>query len=138
MDKILLNGEWQLCLLPNAEVNEEKVSSSQLLGTDVIPASVPGNFELDLFKAGKIEDPYFGANLWDLYKYENYHLFYFRKFNATLNKRYELCFEGVDTFADIYVNGIKVLHTDNMLIGYSVEISNLLEDNEIGSRDTGC
>ena len=94
MDKILLNGEWQLFMLPNTEVSEEKMSGSQFDGAEAILASVPGKFELDLFNAGKIQDPYFGTNLWDLYKYENYHLFYTRKFNANPNKGYELCFEG--------------------------------------------
>ncbi len=131
MDKILLNGEWQLCLLPNAEVQAEIVSASQLTGMEVIKASVPGNFELDLFRAGKINDPYFGTNLWDLYKYESYHLFYSRKFTAQPDKKYELCFEGIDTFADIYINGKKVLHSDNMMLEHTAVVSNLLEENEI-------
>ena len=131
MNKILLNGAWELVLLPNAEVKAEIVSASQFDGIEVIKASVPGNFELDLFRAGKIEDPYFGVNLWDLYQYENYHLFYFRKFKADPTKRYELCFDGIDTFADIYINGKIVLHANNMLIGHSTSIEGLQEENEI-------
>jgi beta-mannosidase len=130
MKKILLDGAWQLKMLPNAQVKEEIFTFSQIDGAEAIPASVPGNFELDLFNAGKVKDPYFGKNLWDLYKYENYHLFYSRTFQAENGKNYELCFEGIDTFSDVYVNGKKVLHTDNMLIGHTVEV-NLQAENEI-------
>lgn len=131
MNKILLDGEWQLLLIPNGELDTEPISFSQIGGRETIAASVPGNFELDLFRAGKIKDPYFGANLWELYRYENYHLFYARKFNAAPDKHYELCFDGIDTFADVYVNGTKVLHTDNMLIGYTVTLPEVRKENEI-------
>lgn len=131
MEKIMLDGVWQLKMLPNAMVKEEVNMFSQLKGTEAIQASVPGNFELDLLNAGKIEDPYFGTNLWDLYEYEQYHLFYARTFSVDKGKKYELCFDGIDTVADVYVNGKKVLHTDNMMIGYAVELSNLQEENEL-------
>ena len=132
MEQIKLDGLWQLIMLPNSDINCEILSSSQLVGKEVLQATVPGNFELDLLAAGKIKDPYIGANIWDLYRYENYHLFYYRKFSVnTENIQYELCMDGIDTFADVYVNGVKILHADNMFIGYSAPLDNLRKDNEI-------
>ena len=39
-------------------------------GFESVTAQVPGNFELDLHRAGIIPDPYFSTNIWDTEKYE--------------------------------------------------------------------
>lgn len=38
-------------------------------------------------------------------------------------RKHQLVFEGLDTFADIYLNDIKILSTDNMFIEYKVQIN---------------
>ena len=40
------------------------------------PAQVPGNYELDMQKAGLIKDPFYGENTFDIQKLENRHLWY--------------------------------------------------------------
>lgn len=133
-NRITLDGQWKLCLIENNKLKENITTVADLEKADGIriDAHVPGNFELDLFSAGIEKDPYVGSNLWDYYKYENRHLFYYRNFKAKNNREYELCFDGIDTIADVYVNGKKVLSCDNMMIEYKTNVESVLEDdNEI-------
>ncbi len=47
-----------------------------------IEAVVPGNFELDLQRAGIIEDMFLGINSYKYRWVEKCHLWYFREFNV--------------------------------------------------------
>lgn len=99
-------------------------------GFDVIPASVPGNLELDLMKNGRIEDLYFSTNTLEAQKLEDVHVWYYTVLNITKPNQY-LRFEGIDTFADIYVNGRLAKSTDNMYLAYDVEADWLEGENEV-------
>jgi beta-mannosidase len=106
---------------------------------DSVPASVPGNFELDLQAAGRIPEPFFGTNIADLRRFERHHLFYARRFLAAPappGKEALLVLEGVDCFADVYVNGKMVGACGNMLVPHEFRVDGLLrsdagETNEI-------
>lgn len=83
-----LDGEWKLYLAENKNcvdfangISTEKELISY--GFEKIPAVVPGNFELDLLRAGKIEDPFFGINPILLQGLENRHLWYVLSFPLT-------------------------------------------------------
>ena len=76
-----LDGAWSLTLIPNEDVVKKRIevcTKAQLdkYGYGEIGAQVPGNFELDLVRAGIEPDPYFSQNAWDFQKYENRHLYY--------------------------------------------------------------
>lgn len=121
-----LNGEWRLYIEENrfcrsyadSVVNESGLKER---GLTAIVGTVPGNFELDMQAAGLITDVFFGTEVFKLQQLENRHLWYCREFeydcddtdNVILN------FEGIDTFADIYLNGEKIGSSDNMLIACS-------------------
>ncbi|MBR5124203.1 MAG: hypothetical protein IKU90_03650, partial [Clostridia bacterium] len=73
-----------------------------------IPAVVPGNFELDMVRAGLLEDPYWGTNITKLRELEDRHLIYKTTFNKPAladNELFVIRFEGIDTYADIFING---------------------------------
>ncbi len=94
-------------------------------GFDIIKAKVPGNTELDMMAAGLIDfDPYFGTNIFKMQDYENFHTIYFTEFDAP-EAEAKLCFDGIDTIADIYINGKLVKSTDNMYIGYEIPLDEL-------------
>lgn len=70
---------WKLTVAPNREVKAAgfgpmTVSALESCGYPTVPASVPGNFELDLHKAGLIPDPYSGTDTLEMQKLENRHL----------------------------------------------------------------
>ena len=127
MNKILfsLDGTWSLCLIPNEDVTKNQLdirTREQLdgCGYESISADVPGNFELDLVRAGLAPDPYYSQNAWDFQQYENRHLYYSVDFNCDVDadKNTFILFEGIDTVCDIYINGKFLGRTENMLISH--------------------
>ena len=96
-----------------------------------IKATVPGNVELDLMAEGLIKDPLVGNNVNDLRKYETYQWWYHRTFikpGVPEGSRVELCFDGIDTIADIWLNNRKIGHVENMLVEHHFDITDYLED----------
>ena len=83
-----------------------------------LPATVPGCVHTDLLAAGKIGDPFFRLNEKDQQWIENEAWEYRTTLPvdaATLaRERVELVFAGLDTFAEVFVNGAPVLTADNM------------------------
>ena len=107
--------------MPNAEVLEKGIclktpSDVQKGGYQTITASVPGNFELDFMREGLLEDVYVGANAIKAQQLENLHLYYFTEFVFEEREGFDslLSFEGIDTVAEIYVDGEKIAFVENM------------------------
>ena len=77
---------------------------------------------------GILEDPYFSTNVWDYQKFENSHLIFVKHFTCEENLK-TLCFDGIDTLAEIYLNGKIIGKTENMFITYSFDISKIVNEN---------
>ena len=131
---VSLNGRWTLQFWPQPDT---PVTTPDALGgvassSKTIPATVPGNVELDLLAAGLIRDPMIGSNVWDMRPYEGYQWCYTRSFPTPEFQREQgqkvfLWFGGIDCLADIWLNGKKVAAVDNMLIEHSFDVTGLLE-----------
>ena len=118
----------ELLCRDNRAIGFEPTVQTQLVGRKYakVPAIVPGNLELDLFRAGKISDPFFGLNQWNR-DCEYLHMYYVTSFRYDGGyESPELLFEGIDTVADIYMNGQLIAQTDNMLISHTVPVGNAL------------
>ena len=74
--------DWRLAVLPHAKVRQgfDARTMADLRGVDLISATVPGNFELDLMREGRLEDPYYGDNVLALQALEDRHLWYVTAF----------------------------------------------------------
>jgi len=89
------------------------------------PATVPGVVQTDLRKNGVIPDPFFGDNekrlQWiGLTDWE--YIDDFEVSAATLRHAHiDLVFEGLDTFADVQLNGRPVLSADNQFRSWRVD-----------------
>jgi beta-mannosidase len=86
-------------------------------GTNKIPASVPGTVYSDLLRAGKMEDPYYRDNEDSARDLLDYEYIYSREFDVPeeyVSLNAILHCEGLDTLADIVINGIKVAFVNNM------------------------
>jgi beta-mannosidase len=96
------------------------------------PAVVPGVVQMDLQRAGLISDPFFADNERSLQWIGTTDWEYSDDFDvdaATLHGRHvELVFEGLDTFADVWLNGEKLLHADNMFRSWTVDVTGRLRD----------
>lgn len=134
-----LCGDWTLYYVENKRFNAEKIDVSTITavknsGWDSVPAVVPGNFERDFERAGLIGDTYFGTNALDNYRFEATHLIYYRNFifDGQPDENTVLRFDGIDTIADIYVNGKLIGQADNMLIPHEFTDANIRHgENEI-------
>ncbi len=51
-------------------------------GPTSLEAEVPGNVELDMQRAGRLEDPYGGSRIGELKKYELYEWWYEKEFET--------------------------------------------------------
>ena len=132
MDKrINLDGQWTLHYAKNEDL-PQGFSAQDALGLPCVPAEVPGNFELDLLRAGKIADPFYGSNVWQMQEWESVHLFYRRSFSYddVVADETLLCFDGIDTVADIYLNGQLLAQTDNMFLRHEFPAKALLKQGE--------
>ena len=134
-----LNGKWELYIAPHNQVkdivewdfmNPDCLCKDTEINVDFIKieAEVPGNFELDMQRAGLLPDLFLGTNTLLCQQYENRHLWYVKEF--TLDKLPEgdafLRFEGIDTFAEIYFNDEFVDYSDNMLIEHEYIVNDYL------------
>ena len=119
---------WRLAYGINSKVKDMELSTPDEIlasGLDIIDAVVPGNLELDLVRAGKFPaDFYVGANLLESQKLEAHHLWYFTEFETTDNDT-DILFEGIDTYAEIYIDGEYWGYSENMLIPYEYPIDEL-------------
>lgn len=122
---------WRLAVLPHARVRQgfDARTAADLQGVDLIPATVPGNFELDLCRAGLLDDPYYGDNVLALQKLEDRHLWYVTEFEIEKKEGFfpTLTFEGIDTVSEIYLDGALLGKTENMLIPHTFSPEGLTE-----------
>ncbi|MFW5820350.1 MAG: beta-mannosidase, partial [Bacteroidota bacterium] len=95
------------------------------------PASVPGCIHTDLYKNRLIPDPFFGLNAEDLQWIEKEDWEYRADFEINEDSHSclacELVFNGLDTYAQIRLNGVPILSTHNMHIPWNFEISDFLK-----------
>ncbi|MGK5678864.1 glycosyl hydrolase 2 galactose-binding domain-containing protein [Actinoplanes sp. URMC 104] len=99
-----------------------------------IPATVPGCVHTDLLRAGRIEDPYLDANETKLAWIGRTEWEYVSRFSFEPGSaRTDLVCAGLDTVAQIELNGSVVGETANMHRGYRFDVGALLRDgaNEI-------
>jgi len=94
-----------------------------------IPATVPGNVELDLQKAGLLGELTVGDNVYQVRQYEGYQWCYSRWFPTpahTKDQTLRLTFRGLDCLASVWLNGKLVGTADNMFIEHSFDITDLV------------
>lgn len=112
-----LNGTWQLRFKDPAK------------GETEISARVPGNVIGDLHRAGFIPDPYWGTNSSLTRPYEFIDWEYTTAFQTpeyAEDERVELCFDGVDTAFELYINGENAGSGCNMYIAHRFDITPFL------------
>ena len=85
-----------------------------------LPAEVPGDAITDLFRNGQIDNPFHGTNEESLQWVANQNWIYRCIFDLKSDRilshssELELVFEGIDTYAEIRLNGTLLDKTDNM------------------------
>ena len=99
-----------------------------------IKAEVPGDITVDLYNAGKIPNPYFGLNhkeiRWTTEENFTYQTIFTVGKEILEKEEVYLNFEGIDTYAEIYLNGMFLGKTDDMFLKYRFEVKKLLRMSE--------
>ncbi len=94
------------------------------------PAKVPGEVHTDLLANKMIPDPYYRDNETKLQWIEKENWEYKTSFSvptAIRNKKHvELVFDGLDTYADVYLNGRLLLNANNMFRQWKADVKNKL------------
>ncbi|HEY4355570.1 MAG TPA: glycoside hydrolase family 2 protein [Acidobacteriaceae bacterium] len=117
----LVNSGWQFRSL-NATAHPETANW--------MPATVPGVVPTDLLAAKLIPDPFYRDNELKLQWMGLTDWEYRTRLNLTpaqlAHRHLELVFDGLDTFADVYVNDHLMLQADNMFRTWHVEAKPML------------
>lgn len=127
--RIYLDGEWRLAYQPEGATAIAHPDQLDAAGMAAIVAHVPGNVELDLVRAGLLPEPFFANNIRQLRAYEFYEWWYSCDFAlpaTAAGRRWRLTFAGLDTIATIWLNGVEIGQTANMLIEHSFDVSECL------------
>lgn len=130
VNRMSLDGRWTLYYFRQ---NEQKIDGPEQLiasGVAAIDAQVPGNVELDLQRAGIIDDPFYANNIHGLRPYEFYEWWYEREFETPSvlpGQSVELLFHGVDCLATYWLNGECIGSSDNMFIEHRFDVSDKLK-----------
>ena len=127
MEKLLLNENWKL-----RDTSE----------TEWIPGTVPGSVYQDYLNAGKMEDPYWRANEEQALELMKRDFEYRTVFDVSgemlAHDEVILHFDGIDTVADVCLNGQTLGHVDNMHRTWEYQVKDLLKEkgNELSVRIT--
>ncbi|KAF9263450.1 glycoside hydrolase family 2 protein [Marasmius fiardii PR-910] len=93
---------------------------------DIPNDQFPTTVHVELLRLGKIPDPFLGLNEWDVqWIGESQWAFKtsFKLFDEELSAPHvDLVFEGLDTFAEVVLNGSPILKTENQFVEYRVDI----------------
>ena len=119
MKKIDVNNSWEM----------HRVGDD-----DWITATVPGSVYGDLLQAGKMEDPFWKDNEIEALKLMDYDYEYRTSFSCDDellgSDEVILRFEGLDTIADITLNGVKLGHANNMHRTWEYSVKEILKQSD--------
>lgn len=119
VDVISLNNHWEF-----AQV-----------GTEVWrQATVPGTVHQDLIRYGDLPNPFYGTHEDSIQWVEEEDWEYRTTFEVTPEQKNRdearLYLEGLDTYADVYLNGALVCRSENMFLGQAVSVKEMLRIGE--------
>ena len=96
-----------------------------------MPATIPGTVQTDLLNLKKIPQPFKANNEDSIQWISERNWFYKTHFlvaeDALLKSKHFLNFEGLDTYASIFLNDSLILNTSNAFRSWEIEVSDILQ-----------
>ncbi len=130
---VALRGPWSFRRVPGtgADANANALRA----GVDEwMPATVPGCVHLDLLEAEKIGDPFVGQSEADQQWIDKCGWEYRTSFEVGdadwPRQRLDLVWKGIDTYADVSLNGVPILAASNMFREWRVDARALVRKGE--------
>lgn len=128
--KMKLNGIWKMSRADGDMIGEKKF----------LDAAVPGSLYQTMLENGEMKDPFYGENELEVLKLSEEDFCFETVFRAGKELMQEekifLVLDGIDTLADVFVNGENVGHCDNMHRSWEFDVSSIIKDgkNELKIR----
>ncbi len=120
----LLDQGWHLKRRDTSKPLEQDFASA----LNWISTKVPSTVYQTLLETGVIPNPFYGTNELEVQWVGEADWLYKLEFNAeTTNHQRFLCFDGLDTFATVWLNGTPILKSDNMFVPHRLDITNLIQ-----------
>src|SRR5258708_3862577 len=127
MQQIDLNTGWQVKQRDSITPLPDDFRSAE----GWLPATVPGTVHQDLLQAGRIPDPFVGLNENAVQWVADCDWLYRCAFDVSpallQSDQVTLCLDGLDTFAEVWLNGQQILVSDNMFIPHRLAVKSLLK-----------
>lgn len=131
-----LCGAWSFAYSPVCPVPPPATAAAvRRAGLSLHPCLVPGALETDLEAIGELPELFHGLNILRAQDYERHHVWYARSFTLAeipAGTDPQLVLEGLDCFAEVYLNGIKIASLGNMLVAHEISATGLrVGENEL-------
>lgn len=129
---IELGGPWKIQHFEPGEKPALELAAPGLDDRYWLGADVPGDVHSALIRRGIIDSPYYGHNDAKCRWIERKEWWYRTTFtletrpDPATGERAELVFEGLDTFATVFVNGHEVGKTANMLMSHAFDVTRIV------------
>ncbi|MBS2210997.1 glycoside hydrolase family 2 protein [Carboxylicivirga mesophila] len=107
-------------------LNESNWVFAEKDSAQFLPAKVPGSVHMDLFDNGLIPEPYYRNDEKELQWIGERDWVYKTSFDVDKellnNQSVVLCFDGLDTHADVYLNGQPIIAANNYFRAWTADI----------------
>lgn len=126
MKTITLNGTCKLYPYP---LGTAPSHPSGIAGEGLV-AQIPGNVEIALMEAEILPNIYQGENVEKTRAFELYDWWYVKEFTVDelpCDCEHALVFDGVDTYAEYFLNGEKIGESDNMFIAHEFAVNGFVK-----------
>ncbi|MCQ4086615.1 glycoside hydrolase family 2 protein [Saccharibacillus sp. JS10] len=127
-----LNGSWRIKDFTPGEPSSQEQAAPGLDDRYWMSGQVPGDVHHTLTERRVIDPPYFGHNDLKSRWVEEREWWYRKGFEyqeelvSEKTERSELIFDGLDTFATVFVNGHEIGRTANMLMSHTFDVTRVL------------
>ncbi|MRN52699.1 beta-mannosidase [Paenibacillus monticola] len=127
-----ISAAWKLQHFPAGQMKPYELATPGFDDRFWITAKVPGDVHSTLIERNIIDHPYFGHNDIKSRWIEDEEWWYRGQFNYEIteksDERHELIFEGLDTFATVFVNGLDLGTTNNMLMAHVFDVTRIIRN----------
>ena len=126
------NNDWTF--QSSMELSPSKDNLGQNIKSDWYETKLPNTVLNSLFEKGLIEDPFVRNNEAHLQWLEKNDWIFQKKFDATPDmlsaKHVELILNGLDTYADVYLNDALIIRGNNMFRTWKADVRNYIRPKE--------
>ena len=121
--------QFDFFYIENCKLKKEYKTLTDFDGETTQEVFLPHDVALSVSDFKGEHENLFGTNVCKLQEKENLHCYYFCKFKHKCG-RFILRVNRIDVYSEIYLNGEKVMTTDNAFISFEQEVE-LKEENEL-------